>query len=59
MDDGRLCPGDRLLLVNGIEMTGKSQPEAVAILRLIPAGATAKIVVSRQEDVPHSVRFYY
>lgn len=33
-------------------MTGKSQSEAVAILRKVPTGSKVKIVVSRQEDVP-------
>lgn len=32
-------------------MTGKSQAEAVAILRNAPAGSKVRIVVSRQEDV--------
>lgn len=51
MEDGRLKIGDRLLEVNGIEMTGKSQAEAVAILRNAPSGSKVRIVVSRQEDV--------
>lgn len=50
--DGRLKIGDRLLEVNGIEMTGKTQDEAVTILRNAPTGTKVKIVVSRQEDVP-------
>lgn len=44
--------GDRLLEVNGVEMTGKSQAEAVAVLRNAPLGSKVRIVVSRQEDVP-------
>lgn len=32
-------------------MTGKSQSEAVAVLRNAPAGSKVRIVVSRQEDV--------
>lgn len=51
VEDGRLKIGDRLLEVNGIEMTGKSQAEAVAVLRNAPPGGTVRIVVSRQEDV--------
>lgn len=33
-------------------MTGKSQSEAVAIIRNVPTGSKVKLVVSRQEDVP-------
>lgn len=51
VEDGRLKIGDRLLEVNGIEMTGKSQAEAVSVLRNAPPGSTVRIVVSRQEDV--------
>ncbi|XP_075237372.1 par-3 family cell polarity regulator [Lycorma delicatula] len=51
VEDGRLKPGDRLLAVDGIELTGKSQSEAVAVLRNVPLGSKVRIVVSRQEDV--------
>ncbi|XP_031349365.1 partitioning defective 3 homolog isoform X2 [Photinus pyralis] len=51
VEDGRLKIGDRLLEVNGIEMTGKTQAEAVTILRNAPAGSKVRIVVSRQEDL--------
>lgn len=40
-----------MLAVNGTELTGKTQAEAVAVLRKVPSGAKVKIVVSRQEDV--------
>lgn len=50
MEDGRLRPGDRLLAVDGVELTGKSQSEAVAVLRNAPPGGKVRIVVSRQED---------
>ncbi|CAL1275581.1 unnamed protein product [Larinioides sclopetarius] len=49
IEDGRLQPGDRLLEVNGTPMTGKSQTEAVSILRNIPLGKSVQLVVSRQE----------
>ncbi|XP_076265971.1 par-3 family cell polarity regulator isoform X3 [Rhynchophorus ferrugineus] len=52
VEDGRLKIGDRLLQVNDEEMTGKSQAEAVAILRKVSPGSKVKIVVSRQEDMP-------
>ncbi|CAH1122583.1 unnamed protein product [Ceutorhynchus assimilis] len=55
VEDGRLKIGDRLLQVNEEEMTGKSQTEAVAILRKVPPGSKVKIVVSRHEDVPVNV----
>ncbi|XP_045168371.2 partitioning defective 3 homolog isoform X3 [Mercenaria mercenaria] len=48
--DGRLKAGDRLLEVNGIEMTGKTQGDAVSILRNTTLGSTVHIVVSRQEN---------
>lgn len=51
VEDGRLKIGDRLLEVNGVEMTGKSQSEAVQVLRNAPLGSKVKIVVSRQEEV--------
>jgi len=34
--------------VNGVEMTGKSQSEAVAVLRTIAANSVAALIVSRQ-----------
>ncbi|XP_054286524.1 partitioning defective 3 homolog B isoform X3 [Macrosteles quadrilineatus] len=54
VEDGRLRPGDRLLAVDGVELTGKSQSEAVALLRNVPPGGRVKIVVSRQEETSHS-----
>ncbi|XP_003424718.1 partitioning defective 3 homolog [Nasonia vitripennis] len=51
VEDGRLKPGDRLLEVNNLEMTGKSQAEVVALLRSIPPGGKVRLVVSRQEEV--------
>ena len=49
IQDGRLKIGDRLLEVNGIEMSGKSHTEAVAILRNIPFGSVVDLVISRLE----------
>ncbi|CAL1541076.1 unnamed protein product [Lymnaea stagnalis] len=51
VQDGQLRPGDRLLEVNGVEMTGKTQAEAVTFLRMIPEGSQVELVVSRQEEV--------
>ena len=51
VEDGRLKPGDRLLEVNKMEMTGKSQDEVVALLRSITPGGKVKLLVSRQEEV--------
>ncbi|KAJ8975287.1 hypothetical protein NQ317_004423 [Molorchus minor] len=54
IEDGRLRIGDRLLEVNNVEMTGKTQSEAVALLKSLPLGSKVRIVVSRQEDVLES-----
>lgn len=50
VSDGQLKSGDRLLKVNDIEMTGKSQDEVVNFLRNIPPGGKVRMVVSRQEE---------
>ena len=52
VEDGRLKPGDRLLEVDNVTMTGKSQSEVVNILRSTQPGATVKIIVSRQQEIP-------
>lgn len=54
IEDGRLKPGDRLLEVDNVTMTGKSQSEVVNILRATQPGATVKIVVSRQQEIPET-----
>lgn len=54
VEDGRLKPGDRLLEVDNVTMTGKSQSEVVNILRSTTTGATVKIVVSRQQEISES-----
>ena len=48
--DGNLKGGDRLLEVNGIQMTGKRQEEACQVLRDIEIGQTVDLIVSRQES---------
>ncbi|XP_008280131.1 partitioning defective 3 homolog B-like [Stegastes partitus] len=49
--DGRLLPGDRILEVNGVDMTGRSQEELVAMLRSTKQGENVCVVVARQEDI--------
>ncbi|GAB0086605.1 partitioning defective 3 homolog [Sergentomyia squamirostris] len=51
IESGKLKPGDRLLEVDGIPMTGKTQSEVVGILRATQLGSTVKIIVSRQNDL--------
>ncbi|KAI1289849.1 Partitioning defective 3 -like protein [Halotydeus destructor] len=48
--DGRLKQGDRLLEVNGVEMTGKSQNEAATFLKNISVGQQVDLIISRQEN---------
>ncbi|XP_066937140.1 partitioning defective 3 homolog isoform X27 [Macrobrachium rosenbergii] len=58
IEDGTLRIGDRLLEVNGVEVTGRSQSEVAGLLRQIPIGGTATLTVSRQDqrngEVPNS-----
>lgn len=49
--DGRLQSGDRILEVNGVDMTGRSQEELVAMLRSTKQGESVSLVVARQEDM--------
>ncbi|XP_029942262.1 partitioning defective 3 homolog B-like isoform X2 [Salarias fasciatus] len=49
--DGRLQPGDRILEVNGVDMTGRSQEELVAMLRSTKQGESVSVVVARQDDI--------
>ncbi|XP_061659662.1 par-3 family cell polarity regulator beta a isoform X2 [Syngnathoides biaculeatus] len=49
--DGRLQPGDRILEVNGMDMTGRSQEELVAMLRSTKQGESVSLIVARQEDI--------
>lgn len=49
--DGRLQPGDRILEVNGVDMTGRTQEELVGMLRSTKQGETVSVLVSRQEEM--------
>ncbi|TRZ00197.1 hypothetical protein DNTS_032264, partial [Danionella cerebrum] len=48
--DGRLKSGDRILEVNGIDITGRTQEELVAMLRSTKLGETVSLLVGRQEE---------
>ncbi|XP_072476203.1 partitioning defective 3 homolog B isoform X8 [Notamacropus eugenii] len=48
--DGRLQSGDRILEVNGRDITGRTQEELVAMLRSTKQGETASLVIVRQEE---------
>ncbi|XP_056155039.1 partitioning defective 3 homolog [Lampris incognitus] len=50
IQDGRLKAGDRLLEVSGVDLSGKTQEEVVALLRASPMGGTVNLLVFRQED---------
>ncbi|KAM3860253.1 partitioning defective 3 homolog [Diretmus argenteus] len=50
IQDGRLKAGDRLHEVSGVDLSGKSQEEVVALLRATPMGGTVSLLVLRQED---------
>uniref|UniRef100_A0A3B3Z6W0 PDZ domain-containing protein n=1 Tax=Periophthalmus magnuspinnatus TaxID=409849 RepID=A0A3B3Z6W0_9GOBI len=47
--DGRLQPGDRILEVNGVDMTGRSQEELVAMLRSTKQGESVFLLVARED----------
>ncbi|XP_056611082.1 partitioning defective 3 homolog B isoform X2 [Triplophysa dalaica] len=49
--DGRLHSGDRILEVNGVDITGRTQEELVAMLRSTKQGDSVCLVVVRQEDM--------
>ncbi|XP_056891205.1 partitioning defective 3 homolog B isoform X1 [Takifugu flavidus] len=49
--DGRLQSGDRILEVNGIDVTGVSQEDLVCMLRSTRQGESVCLVVLRQEDM--------
>ncbi|XP_051895284.1 LOW QUALITY PROTEIN: tyrosine-protein phosphatase non-receptor type 13 [Pristis pectinata] len=48
--DGRLRPGDRLITVNGVDITSMSHTEAVDFLRSIPD--TVTLVIGRVLEIP-------
>uniref|UniRef100_S4RLE2 PDZ domain-containing protein n=1 Tax=Petromyzon marinus TaxID=7757 RepID=S4RLE2_PETMA len=54
LSDGRLKSGDRLLEVNGLDVTSRTQEEVVAILRSTKLGGSVDLLVSRHHDVPLS-----
>lgn len=47
---GLIKPGDRLLQVNDVDLTGKTQPDTVNLLRSIPQGTVVQLLLSRQVD---------
>ena len=50
IEDGRLRPGDRLLEIDGAEVTGLSQQQVVQLLRSVSPGQTVQLVLSRHEQ---------
>ncbi|XP_005994883.1 partitioning defective 3 homolog isoform X2 [Latimeria chalumnae] len=50
IQDGRLKAGDRLLEVNGVDLSGKTQEEVVSLLRSTKMGGTVGLLVLRQEE---------
>ncbi|KAF4074938.1 hypothetical protein AMELA_G00228920 [Ameiurus melas] len=48
--DGRLQSGDRILEVNGVDISGYRQEELVAMLRSTKLGETVSLLVTRQEE---------
>ena len=55
IEEGTLKAGDRLLMVDGVDMDGKSQTEVVALLRNVKLGQMVNLEISRQ--VPEEDRF--
>ncbi|XP_038248075.1 partitioning defective 3 homolog isoform X13 [Dermochelys coriacea] len=53
IQDGRLKAGDRLIEVNGVDLTGKTQEEAVSLLRNTKMGGTVSLLIFRQEETFH------
>ncbi|KAM6338754.1 partitioning defective 3 homolog isoform 8-T8 [Podargus strigoides] len=53
IQDGRLKAGDRLIEVNGVDLTGKTQEEVVSLLRSTKMGGTVGLLIFRQEETLH------
>ncbi|XP_074802308.1 partitioning defective 3 homolog isoform X10 [Natator depressus] len=53
IQDGRLKAGDRLTEVNGVDLTGKTQEEAVSLLRSTKMGGTVSLLIFRLEETFH------
>ncbi|XP_030799362.1 partitioning defective 3 homolog isoform X10 [Camarhynchus parvulus] len=53
IQDGRLKAGDRLIEVNGVDLTGKTQEEVVSLLRSTKMGGTVALLIFRQEEAFH------
>ncbi|XP_064018667.1 partitioning defective 3 homolog isoform X10 [Pogoniulus pusillus] len=53
IQDGRLKAGDRLIEVNGADLTGKTQEEVVSLLRSTKMGGTVGLLIFRQEETFH------
>ncbi|XP_074415647.1 partitioning defective 3 homolog isoform X12 [Zonotrichia albicollis] len=53
IQDGRLKAGDRLIEVNGVDLTGKTQEEVVSLLRSTKMGGTVALLIFRQEETFH------
>ncbi|XP_054908774.1 partitioning defective 3 homolog B-like isoform X2 [Poeciliopsis prolifica] len=49
--DGRLQSGDRILELNGVDITGVGQEELVCMLRSTRQGETVSLVVLRQDEM--------
>ncbi|XP_072508092.1 partitioning defective 3 homolog isoform X15 [Notamacropus eugenii] len=53
IQDGRLKAGDRLVEVNGVDLTGRTQEEVVSLLRSTKMGGIVSLLVIRQEETFH------
>ncbi|XP_073485983.1 partitioning defective 3 homolog isoform X5 [Aquarana catesbeiana] len=53
IQDGRMKAGDRLLEVNGVDLTGKTQEEVVSLLRSTKMGGAVNLLILRQDEAFH------